>query len=170
MIIPSKPGRTLHFYLLWKNLLKELQLYDLGEPYWFCDDSFSLILQWLDEVLTIDQQQSKLIRVESSFHSSCSIAQKILQKIAHTIPSFHPPRFIPLPACYSELLQLCTHLHCSHCRKPVNEPVLCLICGIVYSQERTEQKCCSEQTQLIKEVRCFFFLPGSSYSSDTSSI
>ena len=69
MIISLKPGRELQSDLLWKNLLKELQLSDLGEPYWFCNDSFSLILQWLDEVLIIDQQQSKLIRVEYSFIS-----------------------------------------------------------------------------------------------------
>lgn len=61
-----KPGRSFEFDFLWKNLLKELQLYDVGEPYWFCDDSLAIIHQWLDEVLIIDQQQSKFIRVEFS--------------------------------------------------------------------------------------------------------
>ncbi len=62
-IIFLKPGRLLQFDFLWTNLIKELQLYDVGEPYWFCNDSLSLILNWLDEVLIIDKQQSSLVRV-----------------------------------------------------------------------------------------------------------
>ena len=57
----SKSGRSLQSDFLWKNLIKELQLYDVGQPYWFCNDSVALIFQWLDEVLS---QQSKPIQVE----------------------------------------------------------------------------------------------------------
>jgi hypothetical protein len=59
-----KPGRLVQFDFLWKNLLKELQLYDIGEPYWFCTDSLSLILNWLDEVFVRDKQSSILVRIE----------------------------------------------------------------------------------------------------------
>ncbi len=61
--LSPKPDRSFQFDFLWKNLIKELQLYDVGQPYWFCNDSVALIFQWLDEVLS---QQSKLIRVEFS--------------------------------------------------------------------------------------------------------
>jgi len=67
MSIYLKPGRSLQFDFLWKNLLKELQLYDIGEPYWFCNDPLSLILNWLDEVFIIDKQQSRIVRVGYCF-------------------------------------------------------------------------------------------------------
>jgi hypothetical protein len=63
MTILSKPDRRLQLDFLWKSLIKELQLYDIGEPYWFCNDSLSLINNWLDEVFIIDKQQSILVRV-----------------------------------------------------------------------------------------------------------
>ena len=63
MIIFSKPGRLLPFDSLWASLIKELQLYDVGEPYWICHDSLSLIIEWLDEGFVIDKQQSKLVHV-----------------------------------------------------------------------------------------------------------
>jgi hypothetical protein len=66
-IILSKSSRPLDFDFLWKNLIKELQLYDVGEPYWFCTDSLSLIIKWLDEVFAIDKQQSKIVRVRLFF-------------------------------------------------------------------------------------------------------
>ena len=68
---------------------------------------------------------------------------------------FHPPRLIPLPACYSDLFRSCTRLCCPYCRKLVTEPILCLICGIVYPQEYSEEKCCDQRTRFIKEVRQF---------------
>lgn len=66
------------------------------------------------------------------------------------IPSFHSPNFIQLPSCYSDLFRTCTNLHCSHCQILITEPILCLICGIVY-----QQKCCDQQTDFIKKVRYF---------------
>ncbi|CAF3435395.1 unnamed protein product [Rotaria sp. Silwood1] len=128
------PGRQFQFDILWKNLIQELQLYDFGQPYWYCNDSLSLIINWLDELFLINNQYSIFVR-----------------HIAHAIPSFDSPRFIDLPACYSDLLQSCNRLHCSYCRALVTEPILCLICGIVYSKEGSETKCCIQQTHSINE-------------------
>ncbi|CAF1378236.1 unnamed protein product, partial [Rotaria sordida] len=128
------PGRQFQFDVLWKNLIRELQLYDVGEPYWFCNDSLSLIVNWLDEVFLIDKQHSIFVR-----------------HIARAIPLFDPPRFIDLPGCYSDLFQSCNRLHCSYCRTLITEPILCLICGIVYSHEGSETKCCNQQTHSINE-------------------
>ena len=82
----------------------------------------------------MDKQNSKLIRV-----------------IACRIPLFDSPRLIELPACYSDLFRSCNHLHCPYCRKLVTDPILCLICGIVYPQEYSEQKCCDQRTRFIKD-------------------
>ncbi|CAF3627948.1 unnamed protein product [Rotaria sordida] len=128
------PGRQFQFDVLWKNLIRELQLYDVGEPYWFCNDSLSLIVNWLDEVFLIDKQHSIFVR-----------------HIARAIPLFDPPRFIDLPGCYSDLFQSCNRLQCSYCRTLIIEPILCLICGIVYSHEGSETKCCNQQTHSINE-------------------
>ncbi|CAF4154779.1 unnamed protein product [Rotaria sp. Silwood2] len=128
------PGRQFQFDLLWKNLIRELQLYGVGEPYWFCNDSLSLIINWLDEIFRIDKQHSIFVR-----------------HIARAIPLFDSPRFIDLPACYSDLFQSCSRIHCSYCRTLITEPTLCLICGMVYSQKSSETKCCSQQTCSINE-------------------
>ncbi|CAF1446517.1 unnamed protein product, partial [Adineta steineri] len=112
------PDHHLHFDHLSKNLIKELKLYNNDEPYWFSNDSLLIINNWLDEVLTVDKQQSIL-------------------KIIHAIPVFHSPQFIELPTCYSDLFRSCNHRRCSYCQELIIEPILCLICGIVYSQERT---------------------------------
>ncbi|CAF3922605.1 unnamed protein product, partial [Rotaria sp. Silwood1] len=57
------PGRQFQFDILWKNLIQELQLYDFGQPYWYCNDSLSLIINWLDELFLINNQYSIFVRV-----------------------------------------------------------------------------------------------------------
>lgn len=67
MRILLQAGHVIQSDILWKKLIEELQLYNADEPYWFCKDPIALILQWLDEILIIDQQQWKLVQVKISF-------------------------------------------------------------------------------------------------------
>ncbi|UJR26814.1 hypothetical protein I4U23_008127 [Adineta vaga] len=125
-------SRHFQFDFLWESLIKELHIYKLGEPYWFYHNSSILVNCWLDEILSIDNRQS------------------ILQIVLKT-PTFHSPRFIELPTWYSDLFRSCHNRRCPYCQKIITEPILCLICGTIYSQERCKQKCCAQQTHFIQE-------------------
>lgn len=66
---PSQSGCGIQFDELWNHLIRELQLYGTGEPYWFDRNSVVPLLEWLDEVLIIDQQQAKTIVVDLFYFS-----------------------------------------------------------------------------------------------------
>ena len=66
---PSQPGCGIPYDELRNNLIRELRLYGTGEPYWFGRSSITPLLEWLDEVLIVDQHQWKIVAVDSSYFS-----------------------------------------------------------------------------------------------------
>jgi len=87
---------------IWKNLIKELQLNNLGEPYWFCTNSSDLIEKWLDEILNSNENELQIIQVDFSinrtdnktifFEENCScdsiVSQTGIHRFTFTIFGF----------------------------------------------------------------------------------
>ena len=87
---------------IWKNLIKELQLNNLGEPYWFCMNSSDLIEKWLDEILNSNENELQIIQVDFSinrtdnktifFEENCScdsiVSQTGIHRFTFTIFGF----------------------------------------------------------------------------------
>ena len=60
---PFKSSRPLPLDRLWEHLIQDLQLPGNGEPFWFGGDAERLINHWLDELVTLDPQQWKVLQV-----------------------------------------------------------------------------------------------------------
>lgn len=67
-------------------------------------------------------------------------------------PHFRPNELMSLPRFYADVLRLFNRFHCSSCEKLITDPILCLICGKIYSKKRSEQKCCDARIRLVEQV------------------
>ncbi|CAF0978507.1 unnamed protein product, partial [Didymodactylos carnosus] len=126
------PGRQIESDLLWKNLMKDVEL-TIEQPLWFCENPLSLIVIWIDEFL-IANKKSNLVRT-----------------LAIPDPTFLSPRLVDLPPTFESLFRECHKLKCPNCKQVVSFPVLCLICGTVYPTEHSETKCCDRRTRSAKQ-------------------
>ena len=70
-----------------------------------------------------------------------------------SFPRFTRRSLIALPSAYAEVLKIFHRLRCSSCEKLLTDPIVCLVCGQIFSRKRAEQNCCDERIRFVEKVR-----------------